>query len=163
MAGFSCLDHIWQLPHFPPTQSRTFAKQYQSIGGGIAASAAAAAARLGAEVELLTIHGQDATADTLEQELKQFGVKHIQSRFENIATPVSGILVNADGERYIFPYRDEELFNIRTGWDLGRVHACQAVMIDARYPHLHQRVIDLAKEHHTSPAWQISATRQIGT
>lgn len=147
MAGFSCLDHIWQLPHFPPTESRTFAKQYQSVGGGIAASAAAAAARLGAEVELLTIHGQDATADTIEQELKQFGVKYVQSRFENVATPVSGILVNADGERYIFPYRDEKVFDIRSGWDLGRIHACQAVMIDARYPHLNQMVINLAKEH----------------
>ena len=49
MSGFSCLDHIWQLPHFPPTASRTFAKNYQSIGGGIAASAAATAARLGAD------------------------------------------------------------------------------------------------------------------
>lgn len=148
MSGFSCLDHIWQLPHFPPTESRTFANQYQSIGGGVAASAAAAAARLGAEVEFLTIHGQDATADTIEQELKQCGVKRIQNRFENVATPVSGILVNHDGERYIFPYRDEKVLEIHSGWNFENVRSCQAVMIDARYHHLSQQVIDLATAQH---------------
>lgn len=148
MSGFSCLDHIWQLPHFPPTESRTFAKQYQSIGGGVAASAAAAAACLGAEVELLTIHGQDATANTIEKELKQCGVKRIQNRFENVATPVSGILVNHDGERYIFPYRDEKVLEIHSGWNFENVRSCQAVMIDARYHHLSRQVIDLATAQH---------------
>ena len=147
MSGFSCLDHIWQLPHFPPTASRTFAKNYQSIGGGIAASAAATAARLGAVVELLTIHGHDATADVIEEELKQFGVKHIQGRFNGVATPVSGILVNHDGERYIFPYRDDDLFDIETGWDLEKIQFCQAVMVDTRYPNLNQMVIDEAKKY----------------
>ncbi len=147
MSGFSCLDHIWQLPHFPPTQSRTFAKNYQSIGGGIAASAAATAARLGANVELLTIHGHDATADSIEQELKNFGVQTIQKRFDHVATPVSGILVNHHGERYIFPYRDDALFDIETGWNLENIQYCQAVMVDTRYPHLNQMVIKEAQKY----------------
>lgn len=147
MSGFSCLDHIWQLPHFPPTASRTFAKQYQRVGGGIAASAAAAAARLGAEVELITIHGCDATAEAIEKELRDFGVKHIQRRFNHVATPVSGILVNQDGERYIFPYREDALFEIETGWNLKTIQHCQAVMVDTRYPYLNQKVIDEAKKY----------------
>jgi sulfofructose kinase len=145
MSGFSCLDHIWQLPHFPPTESRTLAKAYQSVGGGIAASAAATAARLGAEVQLLTIHGKDANADVIEEELKRFGVKNIQGRFEQVATPVSGILVDHDGERYIFPYRDDALFDIREGWNFEHIQHAQAVMVDTRYPYLNQNVIDIAR------------------
>jgi sulfofructose kinase len=148
MSGFSCLDHIWQLSHFPPTSSRSFAKNYHSVGGGIAASAAAAAARLGAEVELLTIHGNDSAADTIEQELKMVGLRTIQQRFDNVKTPVSGILVNHDGERYIFPYRDEKLFEIQSGWNFETISSCQAVMVDTRYPHLNQKVIDEAKKYH---------------
>jgi sulfofructose kinase len=144
MAGMSCLDQIWQVKEFPPTGSRTSVYSYRRMGGGPAATAAATAARLGAEVNLLTLYGNDDTAKALTRELAAYGVSHVLKPYQDVATPVSTVLVAPSGERYIFPYRDPGLFEIRDTWDLSCLPTCNAVLVDTRYSFLCEAVLDEA-------------------
>jgi sulfofructose kinase len=144
MAGMSCLDQLWQVKEFPPTQSRTSVYSYRRMGGGPAATAAATAARLGAKVELLTLYGNDNTAETLTQELSAYGVSHVLKPYQDVTTPVSTVLVTSSGERYIFPYRDPALFEIRDTWDLSCLLTCDAVLVDTRYSFLCETVLEEA-------------------
>ena len=74
MVGISCVDHIWQITHFPPTHSRTKSTDYQIQGGGHAATAAVTAAKLGAKAYLCSLHGDDANGQTATLELERYGV-----------------------------------------------------------------------------------------
>ena len=74
MAGLSCVDHLWRVERFPPTASRTRTSDYTVQGGGPAATAAVAAARLGARTELWAVHGDDANGHAAREELRRYGV-----------------------------------------------------------------------------------------
>ncbi len=146
MVGLSCLDHIWQVERFPPTQSRTPATAYRLQGGGPAATAAVTAAKLGAEVELWTIHGADAAGDAAKAELESFGVDCSQIRTPlNAETFVSAILVTPEGERYIFPYYSKGLMDNTEGLELSRVNKADCVLVDARHPPMSEAVLHEAK------------------
>lgn len=142
MVGMSCLDQLWQVERFPPTRSRTPATVYRTQGGGPAATAAVTAARLGASVSLWSVHGDDANGRLLEAELERYGVD--VSRVQAVpggTTPVSAVLVAPSGERFIFPYRDTRLERAGEGRTVDGLTAFDGVLVDARYPHLSERVL----------------------
>lgn len=144
--GLSCLDHIWQVAQFPPVQSRTHAEHYHLQGGGAAATGAVAIARLGMDVELWSVHGDDANGQHATAELERYGVN-----CQNIRVPphsvtfVSGILVTPEGERYIFPYRGQGLEDSAEGLDLD-LSRFDCVLTDARFPVLNEAVLQAARE-----------------
>ncbi len=146
MAGISCIDHIWQVSQFPPSESRTQASDYRMQGGGPAATAAVTAARLGAQVSLISVHGKDAAGQAAQSELEAFGVdcRHLMS-FDDRQTIVSGILVAPGGERYIFPYMDgaSEDFQLP---ELDFIAGSDCVLTDGRYPQLAEAVLQVAQQ-----------------
>ena len=146
MVGLSCIDHIWQIGAFPPTDSRTHASAYRTQGGGPAATAAVAASKLGAQVELWSIHGDDPNGQQATAELEAFGVNcdHVRVPPES-QTIVSGILVASDGERYIFPYFGSGLEDSAEGFELSRVAEFDCVLTDARHPVMNEAVLKEAK------------------
>ena len=160
MVGLSCIDHTWQVGEFPPTGSRTHASAYRTQGGGPAATAAVAAARLGAHVELWSIHGDDANGRQATAELEAFGVN-----CENVRVPpesqtiVSGILVAPDGERYIFPYFGSGLEDSAEGLGLSRVREFDCVLTDARHPVMSEAVLKEAQQHGVPVVGDFSNTR----
>ena len=160
MVGLSCVDHVWQVEGFPPTNSRTRATAYRSQGGGPAATAAVTAARLGASAELWAIHGDDANGRAATAELEAFGVD-----CRNLRTPagaetiVSGILVAPDGERYIFPYYPANLTDSAKGLELSRVASFDCVLTDARHPIMSEAVLKEAKAHGVPVVGDFSNTR----
>ena len=135
--GLSCRDHVWQVERFPPTASRTPARAYRAEGGGPAATAAAAAARLGADARLWAIHGDDEDGRTNAAELARLGVDLNGLRAPAGARSfVSAVLVDPDGERRIFPYRGAGLADDPAGHDWRGLDGCGAVLVDARHPKL---------------------------
>ena len=135
--GLSCRDHVWQVERFPPTASRTPAPAYRAEGGGPAATAATAAARLGADARLWAIHGDDADGRANAAELASFGVDQRGVRAPAGARSfVSAVLVDPEGERHIFPYRGAGLADDPTGHDWRGLDGCGAVLVDARHPNL---------------------------
>lgn len=132
--GLSNLDHVFGVERFPPNASRTPAQDYIEQGGGPAATAAVAAARLGGKVALCALHGDDRGAEVLEAELRSHGVAtHLIRRVEGARTWVSAVLVTPEGERWIFPYRDPALLQARA-WDPAGLDGADCVLTDVRHP-----------------------------
>jgi sulfofructose kinase len=146
MVGMSCLDQFWQVAQFPPQHSRTPTTRYRTQGGGPAATAAVAAARLGAQVSLWSFHGDDANGHALKDELGRHGVDiSCIPAVEGAITPVSAVLGTEAGERYIFPYRDAGLAGLGADWDVGDLASFGCVLADVRYPRLSKRVLEEAE------------------
>jgi sulfofructose kinase len=135
--GLSCRDHVWRVERFPPTASRTPAPGYRAEGGGPAATAAVAAARLGADARLWAIHGDDEDGRANGAELARFGVALAGTRTPHGARSfVSAVLVDPVGERRIFPYRGAGLLDDPAAHDWSGLDGCGAVLVDARHPNL---------------------------
>jgi sulfofructose kinase len=73
--GITVLDRIWYLDDLPKEGGKYVAKDYTEVGGGPAATAAVAAAKLGAEVDFIGRVGDDDTGRRLLAELESLGVK----------------------------------------------------------------------------------------
>jgi len=144
--GLSCLDLVWRVEHFPPRESREEASVHERHGGGPAATAAVAASRYGVEAHLWAIHGEDEAGAALLRELEDAGV-----HTEGIVTPAgartftSAVIVDASGERWIFPYRGEGLDDDPARWLLERVAGFDVVLTDLRHPHLAAAVLEKAR------------------
>ncbi len=143
--GLACLDHVWHVDHFPPTRSRTHARTYRSHGGGPAATAAVAAARLGAEVHLWASLGEDEAATTLERELEQEGVQLHALRAAGSRSFVSAVLVEPSGERHIFPYRGDALADDPQRLDWSALARAGALLTDARHPQVSEYALRAAR------------------
>jgi sulfofructose kinase len=135
--GLSCLDHVWRVERFPPRSSRTDASAYHVQGGGPAATAAVAAAHLGARAALVALHGDDPAGAAALEDLERHGVDvsgvHCVAGARSF---VSAVLVAPDGERWIFPYRGSGLDDDPSRLPPGLVEQAGAVLVDMRHPRL---------------------------
>jgi sulfofructose kinase len=144
--GLSCRDHVWRVARFPPTASRTEAHAYRGEGGGPAATAACAAARLGVRARLWAVHGDDEEGRANEAELRRRGVD-----LGGCATPpgsrsfVSAVIVGPDGERHIFPFRGRALRDDPSAHDWTGLEGVGVVLVDARHPALADRALAWAE------------------
>jgi sulfofructose kinase len=143
--GLSCRDHVWHVERFPPTHSRTAASAYRVDGGGPAATAAVAAARLGVSARLYAIHGDDEEGRANARDLAGYGVD-----LRGVRTPpnarsfVSAVLIDPRGERFIFPYRGDALVDDPDAHDWSDFAGVGAILTDARHPRLADRALTLA-------------------
>lgn len=145
-AGLTTVDHLWRVEEFPPRGSRTPTTDHETSGGGPAATAAVAAARLGAQVKLLTVVGADPAGEGALVDLAARGVDVSESRrLRRGRTAVSGVIVTPDGERYIFPFFGDALDDEAVlGLDMGVVERSGAVLVDLRLPRLTANVLSAA-------------------
>jgi sulfofructose kinase len=138
--GIAVLDYIYAVGTMPTRGEKYRAKDLAVVGGGIAANAAVAVARLGGEAELITRLGSDGTAREIVEELNRYGVRTDRSlRLWNKRSPVSAIFIDDEGERMIMSYADttipdsiEELPQVLpvgvnavlgdTRWEAGALH-----------------------------------------
>jgi sulfofructose kinase len=146
--GLSCRDHVWQVERFPPVASRTRVSAYRAHGGGPAATAACAAARLGAEAHLWAVHGDDEAGAACAAELERAGVVLAGVRQASGADSfVAGVLVTPSGERFIFPYQGRELPDDPDGHDWSALANLDAIVTDARHPRLAEHALAAARHH----------------
>lgn len=68
------LDYILSVDSFPEDDSSSYVKDYKESFGGAAANAAYIAARLGAEVSLISLAGKDFPGSLYEKHLQESGV-----------------------------------------------------------------------------------------
>ncbi len=134
-AGIAVLDEVFRVSAFPMPDTKVQASEFITIGGGNAANAAVAIARLGGEAYFAAPLGVDAVGDRLVESLQREGVECVGCvRVPGARTPVSGIFVDARGDRTIANYRDHRL-NDATVDDPGLlVAAVDAVVADNRFP-----------------------------
>ena len=123
------------------------AKRYTEVGGGPAATAAVAAAKLGAQVDFIGRVGDDDTGNSLLAELESLGVNtRYTRRYAGAKSSQSAIMVDAQGERIIVNYPSPDLLH-DAGW-LNEIDFSQwdVVLADVRWHEGAREAFTLARQ-----------------
>ncbi len=134
--GLACYDHIITVPSLERVGEGAHVPTVLAQGGGVAATAAVAARKLGARVQLWARVGDDVHGRMVAEELRRFGVDTSQFvMLETGRTPVSTVLVEEPtGERRFLYFPGEDL---EQGWETpqySRIDRASAVLVDGRWP-----------------------------
>lgn len=133
--GIAVMDYLFTVDALPAGDGKVYASRFEEVGGGVAANAAYAVARLGGAAQYFGRVGDDSTGQRIVGELKAAGVDTSQVRaIPGLASPVSAVLVDSSGERLIVNHTDSRLFE---GGDLEHVGAAaeaDCVLVDVRWP-----------------------------
>jgi sulfofructose kinase len=132
--GLSALDQIWRVETFFDGNSQKIRSlDHATSGGGMAANAAVAVARLGGAAAFWGRGGDDAAGHEMRNAMRQEGIDVSQFRlFENGRSSVSGVLVDSTGERQIVNFRGR--FPEQADWlSLGEVAQASSVLADPRW------------------------------
>lgn len=134
MIGHAALDRVYRVEAFPREPTKVRAIEAIEVGGGIAANAAVAAARLGAKVELWSRVGDDNAAAIVKAGLKaeRVDIRSIES-FEDSRTSTSAIIVDGRGERLIVGMRDTTMPTATSWLPLERIPQAAVVVADLRW------------------------------
>ena len=129
--GHAAHDRFYRIEAFPPEPTKVRAIEHIESGGGMAANAAAAIARLGAKVELWSRVGDDEAGTKVKAGLKagKVDVRHVQA-FEEGRTSTSAIIVDDRGERLIVGNRDTNMPSSTSWLPLERLGDTDAVLAD---------------------------------
>jgi len=100
--GHAALDRIYRIDAFPAQPTKVRALEHIETGGGMAANAAVAIARLGGGAELWSRVGDDNVGHTIRAGLRaeRVDVRYVQA-FEGARSSTSAIIVDDKGERLI--------------------------------------------------------------
>lgn len=134
VVGHSALDHVYRVAELPARPVKTRALEHIVTGGGMAANAAVAIARLGGAVELWSRVGGDLAG---QQILAQLAAEGVDTRCVRVCpgarSSTSAIIVDGRGERIIVGERDHAMA-VDAGWlPLGRIATAGAVLSDLRW------------------------------
>lgn len=106
--GYACMDINFKASHHPGPDEKIRATAMHSCGGGPAANAAVAIARLGGTASFCGYLGRDALGEAHLNELKHEGV-HIDTIFRGDApTPLAAVTIKPDGARSIVDHASAE-------------------------------------------------------
>ena len=132
--GHAALDRIYRIEAFPLEPTKVRALEHVEAGGGMAANAAAAIARLGGKAELWSRVGDDAAGSAIRAGLKadRVDVRCVQA-FEGARSSTSAIVVDGKGERLIVGQRDAGMPSGTSWLPLERVGEADAVLGDVRW------------------------------
>lgn len=133
--GLTAYDMTWEVERLPAAGGKTRASNFRQGGGGMAANAAAAAAVLGARVRFWGRAGDDVAGRAMASELQALGVDVSALRlFPGARSSVSGIVVDAAGERSIVNFRGAQLPDDASWLPLAGIAKADAVLGDVRWP-----------------------------
>jgi len=135
LAGVAVLDFVFAMDEMPRTAEKFRAKDAYISGGGNAANAAVAIARLGAKASLAARLGDDQIADMIIAGLIEEGVDTSPiKRFENKRSSFSSIYIDAQGERQIMNFRDNDL-SMNADWLAAALpENFDVALADSRWP-----------------------------
>ncbi len=144
--GMSALDSIYRVPRIPATPTKVLATGFTECGGGMAANASVAVARLGGQSHYWGRVGDDELGRRILQQLAAEGVDpSAVRRISGCVSPSAAILVADDGERLVCAYNDPAL-DPDPGWlPLDRIPGFDAVLVDVRWPAGAALVLDAAR------------------
>ena len=145
--GIAVQDRLYYLNRLPECGGKFVAQHYREVGGGPAATAAVAAARLGAQVDFIGRVGDDSTGRVLLDELENWGVNTaFARRCQNANSSQSAILVEEQGERIIVNYPSPELPDDASWLHEIDFSVYDVVLADVRWHQGAQTAFTLARE-----------------
>ena len=130
--GMIVKDIVFYVPHMPPMPQKLTANSLRIGFGGMAATAAAAAAALGGEVEFWGRVGDDYIGVEAVQALTARGVEPRVKVIADAQSAVSAVIVDDAGERMLAVYPGH--MDPASDWlPLDRLNGVQAVHADFRW------------------------------
>jgi sulfofructose kinase len=130
VCGIAVMDHVFGVDVLPSRAEKYRAHSMDVIGGGCAANAAVAIARLGGTAQLLTRLGGDDTGRAIRAELVAEGVDMAPTVVTpGGGSPMSSVFVDAAGERMIINFRGTKLAD-----DAPIPALPDALLADTRWP-----------------------------
>lgn len=144
VVGVAVVDFVFAVDALPDQPTKYRAQTAEIVGGGCAANAAVAVARLGGRATLGARLGQDGIGDMIVEGLRQEGVDcTLVQRTQGARSSFSSVYVDAAGERQIVNFRGENLVS-STDW-LADAQPASAVLADTRWGEGAIRALALAK------------------
>jgi len=133
--GHAVQDFVFTVPALPDRGEKYRATHFETVGGGPAATAAVAIARLGGRPVLAARVGDDAAAGMIVAELTAHGVDcaHVR-RCTGCASSVSAVIVDVRGERMIVNHLDATLPGDPSWLPAPAQVGARAVLADTRWP-----------------------------
>jgi len=146
IAGVAVIDFVFLLDAMPRRAEKYRARDAAITGGGCAANAAVAVARLGGIAKLSARLGDDMVGEMIASGLEAEGVDcSLVRRFEGKRSSFSSVYIDADGDRQIVNFRDEDL-SFAAEWLLPLLPSeFDAVLADTRWPQGAAAVLQTAK------------------
>ncbi|WP_045835163.1 PfkB family carbohydrate kinase [Hyphomicrobium sp. 99] len=129
--GHAALDYVYRIGTFPSSPTKIRALEHVASGGGMAANAAAAIARLGGDVALWARIGDDPSGGIILQQLKAVGVgtAHVRA-YAGVSSATAAVIVDRNGERLVISEDDHE-FPLPADWlPIADVKYAKAVLSD---------------------------------
>ncbi|GAA4223979.1 sulfofructose kinase [Sagittula marina] len=143
--GMTALDHIWQVESLPE-RGKTRAEGFASRGGGMAATAAVAVARLGGQAVFLGRAGADEAGHAMRRELFSEDVDVTDMKLvPGAQSSVSCVLVDAAGERQIVNFRGANLPDDPSWLPAARIAEADVVLADPRWPDGAAKAFEIAR------------------
>lgn len=132
--GIAVQDRIYYVDNLPNTSGKFVARNYQEVGGGPAATAAVAIAKLGNEVDFIGRLGDDNIGKSIIEELNTYQVNtHLIKIYEKSQSSQSAILVDEMGERLILNYPSPDLLADASWLDQIDFSIYDAILCDVRW------------------------------
>lgn len=137
-AGIAVYDYVFQVDRFPTPGMKKRARRFAAVGGGCAANAAVAIARLGGRARFAAPLGgppeRDALGERILADLAREGVVcDGVIRAADAPSPMSAIWIDDTGERMIVNYRADDLTTLRPSDPHALVAAADALLVDNRF------------------------------
>jgi sulfofructose kinase len=141
VAGSAALDFVYSVDALPKRAEKYAARAVDIVGGGCAANAAVAIARLGGKSQLLARFGKDEVCEIVLGDILSEGVDTSPCLVsEGARSAMSSVYVDNSGERQIVAFRGAGLSQ-DPGLEL--LHA-DGVLTDTRWPEAARQVLEMA-------------------
>lgn len=144
VVGMAVVDFVFAMDHLPDRAAKYRAETVEIVGGGCAANAAVAIARLGGIAHLAARLGDDPMGDLIYSDLHAEGVRmEMTQRSAGARSSCSAVTVDPAGERQIINFRGTGLIE-QTGW-IAAAPPVSAVLADNRWSAGAAAALDLAR------------------
>ena len=132
--GIATLDRIFAVDRHPTTPGKYRARGRTVAGGGVAANAAVAVARLGGQARFVGVVGDDVAGTEITESLADervdvSGLQVLPGRL----SPESVVLVDSTGERLIVNHASDDLFELASVPTAGEIGRPDVVLADMRW------------------------------
>lgn len=143
--GFACVDLSFNTDHHPMADEKLRASSLTTSGGGPAANAAVAIARLGGSARFAGYLGRDGMGELHRTELLSNGV-HIETIYQGAApTPVATVLIKPNGDRANISHRSAQAIIPADAFQL-RDYPARVLLLDGHQPLLSLALIQQARQ-----------------
>lgn len=145
--GLAVWDQIFTLEQLPSGGGKNFANSFFEVGGGPAATAAAAASRLGADTALWSRIGDDPVGRRIIDDLHSYGVETKNVRqYSDKNSGLAVVMIDTTGERMIVTPGDPRLDSDPDWLPLEDVTSACVVLADVRWPQGAKRLLNAARQ-----------------